>query len=241
MPTKPLNFETVCKQWEYVYIPSNKLEEGSEESEEPSQKFNKQLQIIRKKVSVGNVLDDSTECFEEIVNHINAKRIQAQAFQDDINDANARVLQVDFTMAYQCKYQNEVQSTLWTRGIVNRFTCAQYHHSATKTFVICMNYQGKDKFAIGKFLDHFYENEIPEDDSVEKEIIWSDGPSLEFKNKFMRHLMDSFEKICKTIHVEVFCYLTWERSCRWSWWKSEINGKEKGDKQRKRFTSSAGL
>ena len=114
-----LTFETVCKQWEYVYIPNNKLEEGSEESEEPSQKFKKQLQIIIKKVPVGNVLDDSTECFEEIVNHINAKRIQAQACQDDINDPNARVLQIDFTMAYQCKYQNELQSALWTRGSVN--------------------------------------------------------------------------------------------------------------------------
>ena len=45
---------------------------------------------------VGNVLDDFTECFEEIVNHVNAKRIQAQAFQDDINDPNARVLQSRF-------------------------------------------------------------------------------------------------------------------------------------------------
>ena len=189
-----LTFETVCKQWEYVYIPNNKLEEGSEESEEPSQKFKKQLQVIIKKVPVGNVLDDSTECFEEIVNHISTKRIQAQACQDDINDPHARVLQIDFTMVYQCKYQNEVQSALWTRGSVNRFTCALYHHSATKTFVICTNYQGKDKFAIGKFLDHLYENEIPEDDSVEKEIIWSDGPSLEFKNKFMRHLMETLSK-----------------------------------------------
>ena len=40
-PAKPLNFETVYKQWEYVYIPSNKMEEGPEESEEPSQKFNR--------------------------------------------------------------------------------------------------------------------------------------------------------------------------------------------------------
>ena len=77
MTTKPLNFGTVYKQWEYVYIPSNKMEEGSEESEEPSQKFNKQLQIISKQVLAGNVLDDFTECFEEIVNHVNAKRIQA--------------------------------------------------------------------------------------------------------------------------------------------------------------------
>ena len=99
VPTKPLNSETVCKQWEYSYIPSNKMEDGSEESEKPSQKFNKQLQIISKQVPVGNVLDYFTECFEEIVNHVNAKRIQAQAFQDDINDPNTRVLQIDFAMA----------------------------------------------------------------------------------------------------------------------------------------------
>ena len=98
--------------WEYVCIPSNKMEEGSEESEEPSQKFNKQLQIISKQVPVENVLDDFTECFEETGNHVSAKRIQAQALQDDTNDPNARVLQIDFAMAYQCEYQNEVQSAL---------------------------------------------------------------------------------------------------------------------------------
>ena len=35
---------------------------------------------------------------------------------------------------------------------------------------------------------------MPEDESVEKEIIWSDGPSSEFKNKFMRHLMETLSK-----------------------------------------------
>ena len=33
--------------------------------------------------------------------------------------------------------------------------------------------------------------------------------------------------------MEVFCYLAWERSCRWSWWKTEINSKEKGDEEEK--------
>ena len=153
------------------YVPSNKMEEGSEENEESCQKFNKQLQIISKQVLVGNVLDDFTECFEEILNHVNSKRIQAQAFHDDINDPNARVLEIDFAMVYQCEYQNEVQGALWTRGTVNLFPCALYHHSTAKTFVISTSYIGKDKFAIEKFLDHFYENEIPKDESVQKEII----------------------------------------------------------------------
>ena len=113
-------------------------------------------------------------------------------------------------------------------------TCALYHRSSTKTFVICTNYKGKDKFAIRKFLDHLYENEISEDDSVEKEIIWSDGPSSEFKNKFMRHLMETLSKKYAKPFMQKF-------SARWSWWKSEINSKERGDEQRKRFTSSAGL
>ena len=70
----------------------------------------------------------------------------------------------------------------------------------TKAFVICTNYKGKDKFANGKFLDYLYENEILEDESVEKEIIWSDGPSSEFKNKFMRHLMEILLKKKKENH-----------------------------------------
>ena len=74
------------------------------------------------------------------------------------------------------------------------YLCSISHCSTTKAFVIFTNYKGKDKFAIGKFLDHLCENEIPEDESVEKEIIWLDGPSSEFKNNFMRHLMETLSK-----------------------------------------------
>ena len=63
-----------------------------------------------------------------------------------------------------------------------------------KPLLFVRTIKGRTKFAIRKFLDHLYENEISEDDSVEKEIIWSDGPSSEFKNKFMRHLMETLSK-----------------------------------------------
>ena len=39
-----------------------------------------------------------------------------------------------------------------------------------------------------------YENEYPENESIEKGIIWSDNPSSEFKNKLTRHLMESLSK-----------------------------------------------
>ena len=115
--------------------------------------------------------------------------MQARAFQEDIKDVNTRVLQIDYAMAYQCQQQSEVQSALWTRGSVNLFTCAVYHNNQTKTLLICTNYKGKDKFFNGTFLEHLYENEIPNDNKVMKEVIWSDGPNSEFKNKFMRQLL----------------------------------------------------
>ena len=92
-------------------------------------------------------------------------------------------------MAYQCQQQNEIQSALWSRGSVNLFTCSVYFANETKTYLICSNYKGKDKFSNGTFLEHIYEKELSHDGDMD-EVIWSDGPTSEFKNKYMRHLIE---------------------------------------------------
>ena len=94
-------------------------------------------------------------------------------------------------MAYQCQQQSEVQSALSTRGTINLFTCAVYPKNQTKTFLICIDYKGKDKFSKGTFLEYLYENEFLNDGKVLNEFVWSDGPSTEFKNKFMRQLIQN--------------------------------------------------
>ena len=112
-------------------------------------------------------------------------------------------------MAYQCQQQSEVQSALWTRGSINLFTCAVYHKNQTKTFLICTDYKGKDKFSNGTFLEHLYENELLNDGKVLNKVIRSDGPTAEFKNKFMRQLIENLSlkynkpftwKFCATSH-----------------------------------------
>ena len=92
-------------------------------------------------------------------------------------------------MAYQCQQQSKVQSALWTRGSINLFMCAVYHKDQTKTFLICTDYKGNDKFSKGKFIEYLYGNEFLNDGKVLNEVIWSDGPTTEFKNKFMRQLI----------------------------------------------------
>ena len=71
------------------------------------------------------------------------------------------------------------------------FTCAVYRKNQTKTFLICTEYKGKDKFSNGVFLEHLYDKELTHDhDDNFKEVIWSDGPTGEFKNKYMRQFIE---------------------------------------------------
>ena len=43
-----------------------------------------------------------------------------------------------------------------------QFMWAAYHNDQTKTFLICTDYKGKDKFSNNTFLEYLYENELLE-------------------------------------------------------------------------------
>ena len=94
-------------------------------------------------------------------------------------------------MAYQCQQQSKVQSALLTRGSINLFMCAVYHKDQTKTFLICTDYKGKYKFSNSTFVEYLYENELLNDGKVLNQVIWSDGPTAEFKNEFIRQLIQN--------------------------------------------------
>ena len=87
-------------------------------------------------------------------------------------------------MPYQCELQNETTGAVWTQESVN-LLCAVYHTSDTEAFIFDTDYKGKDRFSTALFLESLYRNHILPDKDVAEELIWSDGPSLEFKNQFM--------------------------------------------------------
>ena len=116
-------------------------------------------------------------------------------FQNDTKDPTKRVLQIDYAEAYQCELQNEIMSALWTRGSVNLFTCAVYNNSQTKILVFGTNCKGKDKFSSGLFIENLYKEQILPNETVQEEIIWSDGPTFEFKNYYMQHLIQKLSAI----------------------------------------------
>ena len=56
------------------------------------------------------------------------------------------------------------------------------------------NYKGKDKFSTGLFLNMLYNDYIQSSEYVNTKVIWSDGPSSEFKNKYMGFLIQELSK-----------------------------------------------
>ena len=135
---------------------------------------------------------DLASPFKTVLLQINSKQIQVEEFEKDKADPTKWTLQIDYAMVYQCIYQDEVSGALWSWKSINLFTDALTHTGPTTTMVIRTDYKSKDKFSNGTFLEYLYDNIIPKNDEVKEEIIWSDGPTSEFENKYMCHLMDKF-------------------------------------------------
>ena len=113
-----------------------------------------------------------------------SKRVMHATFEKDKLDPNHMSLQVDFTMAYSYENQNKIQYALWSRRSVNLFTGANYNaEGKEEPFLIVTNLSDKGKNSVCTFMLKIVDEMTFKD---ERElIVYSDGPSSEFKNQFI--------------------------------------------------------
>ena len=79
---KRMDSLTIYKQWKTILVPANRKGNQNDENEEP-QTFFEKLQIISEKVIVSEIYEDFQQSFQDVTDHVNLKRIQARAFQED--------------------------------------------------------------------------------------------------------------------------------------------------------------
>ncbi|GBM13664.1 hypothetical protein AVEN_148187-1 [Araneus ventricosus] len=146
---------------------------------------------------VAELTDNVLANFQSFKQHVKIKRIQADAFQSDIKQSDTIVLQVDFAMSYSCEWQNEIQSALWSRENVTLFTSALFENNQkTHCYLIVSDTKDKSKLSVSAFILKLLEI-IKFQANKPKLIIWSDGPSSEFKNKFICYFLFLLSKIQK--------------------------------------------
>ena len=118
------------------------------------------------------------------------KRMQAETYNKERQSAgtqsefssNAAFLQMDFSENYTCVSQDEIQSAHWRQTQVSLFTTALWHSGILHPIVIASDNLNHSKDTIVAYVDFLLDN-IP---STTKSVsIWSDGPSSQFKNRFI--------------------------------------------------------
>ena len=187
VPNKFLGSTMKPQQWELFFNPKSSPNGERIENIDPSpSNVDKSLRLVgRDVVIVKEVYEMLASSFKTVLLHINTKWIQAEEFEKDKAEPTKGTLQIDYSMAYQCKYQDELSEVLWSQESIDLLTCALTHTGPTTTMVICTDYKFKDKFCNGTFLGYLYDIVVPKNDEVKEEIIWSDGPTSEFQNKYM--------------------------------------------------------
>ena len=74
--------------------------------------MNKSLLVGRDDAIVKEVYEMLALSFKTVLLHINTKQIQTEEFEKDKADPTKQTLQIDYAMAYQCMYQDEVSGAL---------------------------------------------------------------------------------------------------------------------------------
>ena len=94
------------------------------------------------------------------------------------------MVQMDFAENYTCVYQDEVKSAHWRQTQVTIFTVMIYL-CGSHPLVIVTDCRDHDKRAVTAFLVRILKKVSEEFSHITDVGIWTDGPSSQFKNKFM--------------------------------------------------------
>ncbi|XP_055544482.1 uncharacterized protein LOC129729721 [Wyeomyia smithii] len=154
----------------------------------------KRIQRVKELVPVHKIETELRLMWDQFVNHVRVKRMQYAHFQTDQLAQGVRIINIDFAMNLAAEGQEEIRSTLWSRASVVLFTVAIQYNQEIKFLILVSDYKAKDKNAIfaylGYILSYLGDVENPEI----REVIWSDGPSSEFKNQCMCTALKYFAK-----------------------------------------------
>ena len=101
------------------------------------------------------------------------------------------LLQVDFSENYTCVSQDEIQSAHWQQNQITLFTAALWYSGILHPYTLVSDNTDHSKDTIIAYIDRLLEELPPTTKTIN---IWSDGPSSQFKNRYIAECIQSLEK-----------------------------------------------
>jgi len=118
------------------------------------------------------------------------KRKQARSYEEDkelaeLADGDSCVVQMDFAENYTVTFQDEIQSAHWKQRQITVYTVMIYHRDNTISRIIVSDSRDHEKRAVTAYTASVLETIKQDFPTVKNVAFWTDGPSSQFKNKFI--------------------------------------------------------
>ena len=174
-------------QWERV-------EQMTTSKKEKTKKRSKTMKKICKLGTVDKAFQSLEDQMPYFLQHVYVKRQQSAFFDGkkaNLTQSEALV-QVDFAENYTCKHQDEVQSAHWHQQQITLFTVAVWTNNGSETtcksHVIVTDELSHEKKSVAVMMSHIID-QIVKNKAIKKVHVFSDGPTSQFKNKYIAHFL----------------------------------------------------
>ena len=139
---------------------------------------------------IRDAIDELKAQLPKFMWHAFVKEKQSATYSKFKNEAQAAdsstcLLQMDFAENYTCSFQDEIQSAHWRQSQVTLYTIMAYHRDKVLSMVIASDTRDHDKKSVAAFTVTAIDSILGEHSTVKDIQIWTDGPSSQFKNRYI--------------------------------------------------------
>ncbi len=150
-----------------------------------------QLEKKKKSGTLNDIVSVLKSILPKFKFHFYVKRNQSKAYNDAKDKAckeesETAMIQMDFAENFKCIYQDEVASAHWKSSSVTLYTVMIWFRDQSVSMVIASDNLNHDKstvvpysFTVFKHVQELFGQQ------VKSLTVWTDGPSSQFKNKFI--------------------------------------------------------
>lgn len=187
----PLDEEMEWFQWERVFVKIPRKKEDAP-------KTKKKIQKVLKEGSVEDAINSLNNKMPAFLDHVFVKRKQSQFFEKKISNlgSNEAAIQIDFSENYTCGHQDEIQAAHWDQSQVTIFPVVIWTKDGCKSYAFASDDRDHNKHSVSVFLEIVLKRVAKENPNVTHIHIFSDGPSSQFKNKYIVYLLKKLQEMC---------------------------------------------
>ncbi len=146
------------------------------------------------RVTITGTVEEAVECLANQLTkfkwYVFIRNKQAEKYKHDNqevskDDSDIATIQMDFAENVSTLYQDEIQAAHWHKRQITVFTIRIKHRKTPLSWIIVTDLNTHDKHTVAAFLFAVITTILSSMPTAKTIRIWTDGPSSQFRNKYV--------------------------------------------------------